>query len=238
MTEATVRVKARRPFSRRRVQIGLPSAEYDTGVRSLGVAASLSPGRKQENNMDKAVATQLANIEKRTGKPLTDLAQIISSSGLTKHSELVAMLKREMGMGHGDANLLVHHVLKSDGQSAAEAAGADIDTIVNEIYTGTRTALRPIHDALMSAIERFGPFEIAPKKGYISLRRKKQFAMIGLATSSRVEVGLNMKEATGTARLEAQKPGGMCQFKVKVTEPSQVDAELVGWIRNAYDGAA
>ena len=89
----------------------------------------------------------------------------------------------------------------------------------------------------MSAIERFGPFEIAPKKGYLSLRRKKQFAMIGPATNTRVEVGLNMKDAGGTARLEAQKPGGMCQFKVKLTEPSQVDEELLGWIRKAYGGA-
>ena len=75
--------------------------------------------------MDKAVISQLANIEKRTGKPLADLARFITSSGFTKHGELVAMLKRDLGMGHGDANLLVHHVRKSDGESTAEAAGED-----------------------------------------------------------------------------------------------------------------
>ncbi len=187
--------------------------------------------------MDKAVVTQLANIEKRTGKPLADLARLIESSGLTKHGDLVAMLKRDLGMGHGDANTLVHHVRKSDGQSAAEAAGVDIGTVVDEIYAGAKAPLRPIHDALMSGIEAFGPFDIAPKKGYVSLRRKKQFAMIGPATNSRVEVGLNLKDAAGTARLEAQKPGGMCQFKVKVTDVSQVDAELIAWVRKAYEGA-
>ena len=46
-----------------------------------------------------------------------------------------------------------------------------------------------------------------------------------------------MKDIDGTARLEAQKPGGMCQFKVKLTQPADVDAELIGWIRRAYDGA-
>ena len=69
----------------------------------------------------------------------------------------------------------------------------------------------------MAAIAKFGQFEIAPKKGYVSLRGKKQFAMIGPATNTRVDVGLNMKDVKGTARLEAQKPGGMCQYKVKVT---------------------
>lgn len=188
-------------------------------------------------DMDKAVATQLANIEQRTGKTLAQLAKIVKGSGLARHGELVAMLKTDLGMGHGDANTLVHHVLKSDGASAAAASGSSPGQVIDEIYSGPKAALRPIHDALMAAITKFGPFEIAPKKGYISLRGSKQFAMIGPATNTRVEVGLNMKDLNGTPRLEAQKPGGMCQYKVKVTEAAEVDKELVGWIRQAYDAA-
>jgi hypothetical protein len=184
---------------------------------------------------DKAIATQLANIEKRTGKTLAQLAGVIKTSGLAKHGELVAMLKNELGMGHGDANTLVHHVRKSDGASAA--AGKSGDAVLDDIYTGPKSALRPIHDALMRAIGTFGPFEIAPKKGYVSLRGKKQFAMIGPATNTQVEVGLNLKGVKGTSRLVEQKPGGMCQYKVRLSEPSEVDKDLVGWIRQAYDGA-
>ncbi len=40
-----------------------------------------------------------------------------------------------------------------------------------------------------------------------------------------------------TDRLIAMPPGGMCQFKVNVTEASQVDAELIAWIKQAYDAA-
>jgi hypothetical protein len=187
--------------------------------------------------MDKALATQLANIEKRTGKTLDALAKIVKSSGLTKHGEIRDMLKRDLGMGHGDANTLVHHVLKSDGASAAATAGKSAADVLDEIYTGPKAHLRPIHDRLMAAIEAFGAFEIAPKKGYVSLRRKKQFATIGPATNTRVEVGLNMKDLPGTDRLQALPPGGMCQYKVKVTDASEVNAELVGWVRRAYDQA-
>jgi hypothetical protein len=89
----------------------------------------------------------------------------------------------------------------------------------------------------MTAISRFGPFEIAPKKAYVSLRRKKQFAMIGPATKTRVEVGLNMKGVPATARLIAQAPGGMCQYKVNIANAKEVDAELIAWVKQAYEAA-
>jgi len=181
------------------------------------------------------VATQLANIETRTGRSLAQLAALVQASGLTRHGEIRDMLKRDLGMGHGDANLVVHHVLQSDGASAA--AGKGQDEVLDEIYSGAKAALRPIHDAVMAAIAGLGDFEIAPKKGYVSLRRNKQFAMVGPATNGRVDLGLNLKDLAGTARLEAQKPGGMCQFKVKLTTPAEVDGELLAWIRRAYDAA-
>ena len=188
-------------------------------------------------DMDKALATQLANIEKRTGKSLAALTQIVKKSGLSKHGEIRDMLKRDLGMGHGDANTLVHYALKSDGKSAAEASGQSESGVLDAIYAGPKATLRPVHDALMAAINGFGPFEIAPKKGYVSLRRKKQFAMIGPATNTRVEVGLNMKDVAATSRLEAMPPGGMCQYKVKVTQAREVDKELIAWVRRAYDSA-
>jgi hypothetical protein len=89
----------------------------------------------------------------------------------------------------------------------------------------------------MTMITKLGLFEIAPKKGYVSLRRKKQFAMIGPATKGRVEVGLNMKGVPATARLIEQPAGGMCQYKVYVTQLDEVNQELFAWIRQAYDNA-
>lgn len=185
----------------------------------------------------KAIETQLANIQKRTGKTLDELAEMIRSSGLTKHGEVRDMLKTKLGMGHGDANTLVHHVFASDGTRAAAAAGQSTTDVLDALYTGPKAALRPIHDRLMEEIDAFGLYEVAPKKTYVSLRRKKQFAMIGPATSSRVEVGLNMKGAPATDRLRQMPPGGMCSHQVRVTRVDEVDAELIGWIREAFDQA-
>lgn len=182
-------------------------------------------------------ATQLANIEKRTGKTLAQLTAVVKKSGLSKHGELRDMLKRELGMGHGDANLIVHVVNGSAGPPAAPAGADPNAAAVDAYYSGAKAALRPIHDAVMAAVGKFGAFEIAPKKTYLSLRRKKQFVMVGPATNTRVEVGLNMQGVAGTKRLEKQAAGKMCQYIVKLTDAGEVDRELIGWMRTAFDQA-
>ena len=182
-------------------------------------------------DLDKAIESQKANIQKKTGKSLDELYSILANSGLAKHGQLRDFAKSEFALGHGDANALALHFLRQN-----EPTDADSDPIA-EIYSGSKVGLRPVHDALMAKIEQFGEFEIHPKKGYVALRRKKQFAMIGPATNSRIEVGINMKGVTGTERLVEQPPGGMCQYKVKVSDPSEVNDELFAWIKTAFDAA-
>ncbi len=186
------------------------------------------------NTVDKATQTQINNIQARTGKTLEQLHAQIRASGKTKHTDIIAMLKLDLGLGHGDANALALSYKKS---AAAPTPGADAVDPLTEIYAGPKAELRPIHDKVMQAVAKFGGFEVAPKKGYVSLRRKKQFAMITPATKTRVEIGLNMKGVKATARLQALPAGGMCQYKVDLMKVGEVDAELIAWIKQAYDSA-
>lgn len=187
--------------------------------------------------VDKAIENQLKNIEKKTGKSLAELTAVIQQSGLTKHGEIRQMLIDKFGLGYGDANSLVHYALKTSAVHAVEARGLTHDDVVDELYAGPKADLRPIHEKVMAVAQSFGEFEIAPKKTYLSLRRKRQFAMVGPATKARVEVGLNMKGIEPTERLILLPPGGMCNYKVNLTDPDQVDAELIGWMRTAFDSA-
>lgn len=189
------------------------------------------------SDVAKALATQLANIEKRSGKSLQELTNIVQSSGLSKHGEIRDMLKRELGLGHGDANTLTHHALKAQSQPDTNDKDDSTTDVVSGLYSGAKAALRPIHDKLMKEIAGFGDFEIAPKKTYLSLRRKKQFAMIGPATNTRVEVGLNTKGLAAADRLVEMPPNSMCNYKVKLTSEAEVDATLIAWIRRAFDDA-
>ncbi len=178
--------------------------------------------------------TQLANIEKKTGRSLKELTTIVARSGLQKHGEIRDWLKKELGLGHGDANSLALYARES---AAGGGAPESTESLVDGYYSGAKAALRPIHDKVMAAIAKFGEFEIAPKKTYLSLRRKKQFAMVGPATNTRVEIGLNMQGVPPTDRLVAVPQPAMCKYKVKLTSASEVDSELIGWIRRAFDSS-
>ena len=194
---------------------------------------------------DQMLVTQLRNLQTRAGMTLAQLYAVLKKSGLAKHGELRDFLKKELSMGHGDANTLVTVYLKapddppSDAEGAASAAttpAAGTDAVA-EIYSGKKAPLRSLHDSLMAVVGKFGDFEVAPKKAYVSLRRKKQFAMIGPATQTCVEVGLSAKSLAGGVRLVEQAPGGMCRYKVRVSSVAEIDAELAAWLRTSYDEA-
>ena len=184
--------------------------------------------------IDKALETQLTNLQERAGKTLKQLCALLKKSGLEKHGEMVKMLKADLKMGHGDANTLVHHYRKaSEPKPAADASADPLDGI----YTGAKAPLRALHEAVMAKVLKLGHFDVAPKKSNVSLRRKMQFALVGPGTKGRLEIGINLRDFEGTDRLVAQKPGGMCQFKVWLTEKREVDKELLGWIKRAFDAA-
>ena len=189
------------------------------------------------STLDQARETQLNNIQAKTGKSLAEIRKSIAKSGLTKHGEIRQLLMDKLALGYGDANTLVHFALASDGQSAAEAGSLSADAVLAGIYSGAKAPLQPLHEKVMLAVKKFGPFETVPKKGYLSLRRKKQFAMIGPGTKGRLEVGLNAKALSAPTRLVSMPAGGMCQYKVFLTSAKEVDQELLAWLREAYDGS-
>lgn len=190
------------------------------------------------DSLDKARITQLNNIQKKTGKTIDEIRVIVRESGLQKHTAIRQMFIDRFGLGFGDATMLVHFARQSDGQTAAEAAQASPQEILDGIYAGNKAGLRPLHDLVMIEIFKLGEFSIAPKKGYLSLRRKRQFAMIGPGSKNRLEIGLNMKGIPPTERLLEQPAGGMCQYKIFLSSDKEVDDEVINYLRTAYNASA
>lgn len=172
------------------------------------------------------IKVQLSNIEKKYGHSIAELSTVIAKSGLTKHTEVVAMLKQRYGMTHGAA-----HRVSLTARDRLEPSAAAVATPV-------ATAVGPVHARLLATVTALGPdVEQAPKKGYVSLRRRKQFAMLQPGAKW-VNVGLVLPGVTPAGRLEpAAKWNALFTHRVRVGAVSEVDAELRSWLAAAYKAA-
>jgi len=181
-------------------------------------------------DVDAALQAQIRNIETTYGEPLDHWFAVIDASGLTKHNQVVAMLKGDHGLAHGAA----HRVSLLARQRDAGAAPLRSDP-ADALYTGGKAWLRPLHDALLGEIRALGAFDIAPKKGYLSLRRRKQFAMVQ-PTTSRLDLGLILPATTqATGRLESAATfNPLFTHRVRITAATDLDDELRGWLATAY----
>ncbi len=176
--------------------------------------------------------TVIRNLKEKTGKTLEEWLKVVKSSKLAKHGEIVKHLKDKFGIGHGYANTIAHKALSGDSP-------ADGDALIDAQYAGPKAALRPIYEALISQLKKLGKdVEVSPKKTYVSMRRSKQFALIQPSTSTRIDVGINLKGTPADKRLEESGSfNAMVSHRVRLETAADVDAELLAWLKKAYEAA-
>lgn len=174
----------------------------------------------------------IKNLEEKTGKKFSEWINLVKNSGLEKHGEIMKLLKSDTyGLTHGYANLIAHKAKETDAGSASSEA-----SLVDDQYKGKET-LRPIYEGLIAEIQKLGSdVELAPKRAYVSLRRKKQFGLIQPSTKARLDIGINIKGREPEGSLElAGSWNTMVSHRVKITEASQVTSEVIAWLKEAYE---
>ena len=181
---------------------------------------------------EEMAASMKANLKEKTGKTLAQWLKITKSSKLEKHGQIVKFLKSEHSVTHGFANLIAHETL-SGGKVTGD------DDLIAAQYAGKKVTLLPIYEALIKAAKKLGKdMEISPKKTYVSLRHHKQFALIQASTASRLDLGLNLKGEAPTERLELSGSfNSMCSHRVRLATKKDVDAELIGWLKQAFEAS-
>ncbi len=182
--------------------------------------------------VEEGLRSQIRNIETTYGRSMDDWTAVIRSSGLTRHGQIVAMLKSDHQLTHGAANRVALVAL------GALAPAAEQGDPVDALYAVRPAAVRAIHDRLWQAIEGLGDdVEVAAKKGYVALRRRIQFGMIKPA-ARHVDLALVLPGEPVTDRLESAATfNALFSHRIRVRSAADVDPELVGWIRRAYDRA-
>jgi predicted transport protein len=189
---------------------------------------------EMNESIDPQLQTMLDNMPEKTGKSLKEWYDVLGSEKLEKHGDILKLLKGDYGVTHGYANTIsILYRQKVSGGPPLE------EDLIAQQYSGAKSALRPIYEAVLSVVTQFGSdVEIAPKKTYVSLRRTKQFAIVQAATKTRVDLGLNLKTVDPTERLEGGNVfSGMCTHRVRLASAKDVDGEVISWLKQAYDQA-
>lgn len=179
--------------------------------------------------MDKALQTMINNMPEKTGKSLEEWKKVLQAKAFEKHSEGVNFLKKEHGVTHGFANTIV---------TLSKEENKTTEDLVSSQYKG-KESLLPIYKKLLPIVKGFGDdVTITPKKTSVSVIRKRQFVLIKPATKTRIDLGLKLPNKPITDRLGNSGPfGTMCTHRVQITSVDEVNQELIGWMKEAYEKA-
>jgi hypothetical protein len=174
------------------------------------------------------------NIRAKTGKTPEDFIKLAAQKKLTKHGEIVSWLKSSFALGHGHATAMAGVVLKAGSPKASK------EEKLTALFSGKKTGWREPCDKLMAKVRKFGPdVTIAAGGTYINLlRTTKKFGIIQPSAADRLDIGIKLKGKNPTGRFEAAGVwNAMVTHRVGIYEPKQIDADVVSWLRNAYDAA-
>lgn len=116
---------------------------------------------------------------------------------------------------------------------------AEVRGNVDAQYAGAKAALRPIYEKVVALASSIGDdVALSVRQDYVALRRRTHFAAIGPATRTRVDLALKIKGEPATDRLKAHSGlgGGGFTHTVALASVDDVDEEIAGWLRQAYEG--
>ncbi|HEY1013841.1 MAG TPA: DUF4287 domain-containing protein [Herpetosiphonaceae bacterium] len=176
----------------------------------------------------------LDTVKAKTGKTPDDFRALAAEKGLATHGELVAWLKADFGLGHGHANAVAHVIAQADKPPVTKDAALDA------LFPGPKAAWRPAYDALAARLAEFGSdLKLAPNRTYVNIQRgAKKIGIVQMSAADRMDIGIKRKGVAPTERFEeAGAWNSMVTHRVRISDPSQIDADVLDWLRQAYDAA-
>ncbi|WP_293912049.1 DUF5655 domain-containing protein [Deinococcus sp.] len=173
----------------------------------------------------------LASIHAQIGKTVDDFRALAAEQQLTKHADLMAWLKNDFELGHGHASAVIHLLNRP-------AAGTQsVDDQLAPLFTGKKAHWRAVYDDLAAHLLSFGPdVETRIGKSAVGFFRPGRFVDLHPSTAGRFDIGLKLPGVEAGGRLEAAGSWNrVVTHRVQLSDAADVDAELLGWLRQAYE---
>jgi hypothetical protein len=184
-----------------------------------------------------------ATLKQNTGRPLEEWVALVKKSGPASAKDRRDWLKKEHSVATNSAVWIAE---RAEGK---ENMGADpkkylrtAEQWVEEMFSGPKSALRPIYDELLVVGKGLGKdVKISPCRTIVPLYRRHVFAQIKPATKTRIDLGFSLGNRKATERLI--DTGGFAKkdritHRIPISSTDEIDSEVKRWLRLAYDADA
>jgi hypothetical protein len=182
----------------------------------------------------------IAELKEKTGRSLDEWLNLIKKSGPPTEKERREWLKSEYDLATNTTWFLAE---MSVGKGA-EARGPEeylkaAEQYVEDMFAGSKGALRPIYDRLLKVGLSIGrEAKACPCQTIVPLYRNHVFAQIKPTTRTRIDLGFALGDMKPTGRLI--DTGGFAKkdritHRIPISSIAEIDDEVKHWLKVAYD---
>ncbi|MBA3568914.1 MAG: DUF4287 domain-containing protein [Pyrinomonadaceae bacterium] len=182
----------------------------------------------------------VAELRQKTGRSLEDWLRFVKKSGPKDEKERRDWLKQEHGLGTNPAWWIAERSVgkgteTSDPNQYLKAA----EGYVEQMFSGSKSALRPIYDALLKLGLKVGKdAKACPCQTIVPLYRKHVFAQIKPTTRTRIDLGFALGDMKAKGRLI--DTGGFAKkdritHRIPIESVQDIDDEVQHWLKAAYN---
>jgi hypothetical protein len=184
----------------------------------------------------------IRNLPETTGKSIDEWTALVKKSGPSGTKERREWLKKNHKLGGTTAWMIVDRAEgkgaeDTDPEAYLKAAAEYVETM----YAGPKSALRPIHDALIKVGVALGDdVKVCPCQTIVPLYREHVFAQIKPSTRTRIDFGLALKGAKKKTPKRLLDTGGLAKgdritHRIEISSVAEIDAEVKEWLKIAYE---
>jgi hypothetical protein len=184
----------------------------------------------------------LTELKEKTGRSLDEWLALIKKDGPKDEKSRREWLKTKHKLGTNSATWLAERAEgkgseDSDPESYLKAAAQ----YVEEQYSGTKTALRPMYDQLLKIGRSLGAdVKACPCKTIVPLYRNHVFAQIKPTTNTRIDLGFCLTHYKGKLPKRLIDTGGLAKkdritHRIEIKSAADIDDEVKKWLKTAYD---
>jgi hypothetical protein len=180
-------------------------------------------------------------LKEKTGRDLDEWAKLVESKGPKDVKARRDWLKSEHKLGTNSAQWIADYAAGSPDLEEGDPKKYVVMAAkyVDAMYSGGKTALRPMYDRLYELARSIGDdIRISPAKTIVSIYRHHVIAQIKPTTRTRIDFGLALKDTPAKGRLI--DTGGYAKkdritHRIEIASVDDVDDFVEKWLRRAYE---